>query len=157
MAITKKDIKELIDKYIDRITYVDSKENPEEYIRFETDVLDDVILDLENLLNKNGELKSVLDNTKETKAYLKKLRKIYLIGCWAHYGVREYPFSGKYSDKNKQHPLVYDYDDHNGTCDNYFLKDLYKTTTGCIWGWTFNKKDAERIASNLEKKMEGNS
>ena len=52
MSITKKDVKELIDKYVDRITYIDSKENPEEYSRFETEVLDDVILDLENLLNK---------------------------------------------------------------------------------------------------------
>lgn len=154
MAITKKDIKELIDKYTDRITYIDSKENPEEYSRFETEVLDDVITDLENLLNKKGGLKAVLENTPETKQYLEKLRKIYLIGRWAHYGVREYPFSGKYSDKNEDHPLVYDYDDHNGTCDNYFLKDLYETTTGYIWGWTFSKKDAERIANNLEKKNE---
>lgn len=52
IAITKKDVKELINKYADRITYIDSKENPEEYSRFETEVLDDVILDLENLLNK---------------------------------------------------------------------------------------------------------
>ena len=52
MSITKKDVKELIDKYVDRITYIDSKENPEEYSIFETEVLDDVILDLENLLNK---------------------------------------------------------------------------------------------------------
>ena len=52
MSITKKDVKELIDKYVDRITYIDSKENPEEYSRFETEVLDNVVLDLENLLNK---------------------------------------------------------------------------------------------------------
>ena len=37
---------------MDRITYIDSKENSEEYSRFETEVLDDVVLDLENLLNK---------------------------------------------------------------------------------------------------------
>lgn len=46
------DVKELIDKYTDRITYINSKENPEEYSRFETEVLNDVISDLENLLNK---------------------------------------------------------------------------------------------------------
>ena len=57
MAITKKDVKELIDKYTDRITYIDSKENPEEYSRFETEVLNDVISDLENLLNK-GQIKN---------------------------------------------------------------------------------------------------
>lgn len=53
--LQKKDVKELIDKYTYRITHIDSKENPEEYSRFETEVLNDVISYLENLLNKGAD------------------------------------------------------------------------------------------------------
>ena len=49
------DVQELINKYTDRITYIDNKENPEEYSRFEIEVLNDVISDLENLLNKGAD------------------------------------------------------------------------------------------------------
>lgn len=93
-------------------------------------------------------MKKELKNTKKTKKYLESLHKIYLIGCWAHYGVREYPFTGKYS-KNGTMPLVYDYDDHNGTCDSWFLRELVNTTTGAYVGFSFSKERAEIIADAL--------
>ena len=100
-------------------------------------------------------MKKVLENTLKTKKYLDKLPKIYLIGCWAKYGVFDFPFAGKYAfDKfraKKKVPLVYQYDDHNGTDDHYYLRLITETTTGSICGWTFDKKEAYRIA---EKKNE---
>lgn len=152
MSLNK--IRELIDKYEN---YADQLEARSSAGIGEVDLTNEIINDLYDLEEKSIMIKGcpkVLENSAETKAYLDTLKKIYLIGCWAHYGVREYYFSGKYADKDKTKPLVYDYDDHNGACDNWYLRELDDTTTGYVWGWTFNKKDAERIANNLEAKRE---
>lgn len=149
-----KNIRELITKYEN---YADSLDENLSIGMNEVDLVNEIINDLYSLEEKTEKIKGcpkVLDNSPETKAYLDKLKKIYLIGCWAHYGVLEFPFSGKYVDKDKTKPLVYQYDDHNGTCDNWYLREIDDTTTGHIWGWTFNKKEAERIADNLEKEKE---
>ena len=102
-------------------------------------------------------MRKVLKNTAKTKAYLDSLPKIYMVGCWAKYGVREYPFTGKYEqDKyndNISVPLVYNYDDHNGTCDNYYLRQLTSVTTGSIIMWTQNKAVADKVAELLNKEM----
>ena len=45
-------------------------------------------------------MKKVLKNTLKTKKYLDKLPKIYLIACWASYGILEFPFTGKYVKEN---------------------------------------------------------
>ena len=95
-------------------------------------------------------MKKVLKNSTKTKKYLEKLPKIYLVACWASYGIREYSFSGKYIKENgKDIPLVYDYDDHNGTCDNYWLRKITDTTTGSILIWTQNKAAAKTIANAM--------
>lgn len=91
-------------------------------------------------------MKKVLANCKETKEYLNSLKKIYLVACWAGYGVMEFPFSGKYKDREHLQPLVWQYDDFNGVLDNYYLRPIEDTTTGSIYLWTFSKKDAWRIA-----------
>lgn len=80
---------------------------------------------------------------------LKDLPKIYLIGCWAHFGVREYPFSGKCTHDGI--PLVWDYNDFNGTQDLYVLTKLTNVTSGAVFAWTTNRKVAESIATRLEK------
>ena len=103
-------------------------------------------------------MKKVLKNSKKTRAYLDSLPKIYLVGCWAKYGVREYPFTGKYKqDKyndNISVPLVYDYDDWNGTTwGNYYLRQLTRVTTGSIIMWTQNKAVADKVAELLNKEM----
>lgn len=100
-------------------------------------------------------MKKVLKNTAKTKAYLDSLPKIYLVGCWAKYGVREYPFTGKY-EQDKYYgivPLVYDYDDHNGTCDNYYLRKLPWVTTGQIVMWTEFKSVADKVAELFNKEL----
>lgn len=86
--------------------------------------------------------------------YYKNSPKVYLVGFWAHYGVIDYPYAGKYVwDEWSQDyvPLVFDYDDHNGTADEYEVRKITDVTTGGRITWTFNKGKAEWIASCLEK------
>lgn len=99
-------------------------------------------------------MRKVLKNTPKTKAYLDSLPKIYLVGCWAKYGVREYPFTEKYFSENGfSIPLVYDYYDCNGTCDNYLLRRLDRVTSGRVIMWTQNKAIADKVAELLNKEM----
>lgn len=100
-------------------------------------------------------MKKVLKNTAKTKEYLDSLPKIYMVGLWAKYGVRDYPFTGKYvfNSDGISVPLVYHYDDFNGACDNYWLRRLDQTTSGWIVMWTQDKKLADEIAKLLNKGM----
>ena len=100
-------------------------------------------------------MRKVLKNKPKTRTYLDNLPKIYMVGCWAKYGVRTFSFTGKYVVKDGVSiPLVYDYDDHNGTCDNYYLRRLDRTTTGQVIMWTQNEEVARRIAESLNKDKE---
>lgn len=96
-----------------------------------------------------------LDRTPFAKEFLEQMPKIYIVGCWAKYGVREFYFAGKYKkdtnnpDCKKYVPLVYMYDDCNGICDKYFLRPITGTTTGSIIMWTFDKGVAEHIADAM--------
>lgn len=100
-------------------------------------------------------MKKVLPNNSKTEKYLAKLPKIYLVGCWARYGVMEFPFSGKYiiNENGISIPLVYDYDDFNGTSDNWYLRPINLTTTGFIIVWTQCESVAERIAELYNKEL----
>lgn len=100
-------------------------------------------------------MRKVLKNNSKTKAYLASLPKIYLVGCWAKYGVREFPFTGRYEQNENgiSIPLVYDYVDCNGTCDNYYLRRIDRTTTGQIVLWTQSKSMASKVAELFNKEM----
>lgn len=100
-------------------------------------------------------MKKVLDNNLETKEYLNTLPKIYLVVEWAMYGVMEFPFTGKYKNIDNYPypiPLVYNYDDHNGVADNWYLMPITYTTTGRIRGWYNKAEDAYLIANKLNEK-----
>ena len=101
---------------------------------------------------KTNKLSKILPNTQETKEYLDSLPKVYLVACWAKWGVMDFPFSGKYKyDSFRAHkkvPLVYQYDDHNGTDDSYYLRPITYTTTGIINSWTLDKDEAYRRAED---------
>ena len=99
-------------------------------------------------------MKKILDNSKETRDYLNYLKNVYLVACWASYDVMEFPFSGKYKDKEHLQPLVWQYDDFNGTADTWYLRPIEDTTTGSIYLWAFSKEDAYRIAEKKNAKIE---
>lgn len=97
-------------------------------------------------------MKNIYKNTPRFREKLAKLPKIWLVGCWAHYGVREFPFSRKFKqDKftKQMVPLVWDYYDCNGACDEYHLQPITNTTTGCIICWTESEAEACKIAEAL--------
>ena len=98
-------------------------------------------------------LRKRLKNTKKNKDKLAKLPKIYLIACWARYGVLEFPFSGRYKKINKKPvPLVWDFDDHNGTYPEYVLRPITWTTTAAIRGWVRDEQQAKDTAEFCEKR-----
>ena len=98
-------------------------------------------------------LRKRLKNTKKNKDKLAKLPKIYLIACWARYGVLEFPFSGRYKKVNKKPmPLVWDFDDHNGTYPEYVLRPITWTTTAAIRGWVRDEQQAKDTAEFCEKR-----
>lgn len=81
-----------------------------------------------------------MQNSKETREKLSKLTKIYLLGFWVDYGIRECVFSGKYKRiKGQLVPLVWHYCDDNGKEDMWILMPITNTTTGVIVDWGFNK------------------
>ena len=95
-------------------------------------------------------MKTVYKNTPKFREKLDQLPKMYLVGCWAHYGVRDFPFSGQFvKDKwaNIMVPLVWNYYDGNGTCDVWELIPITNTTTGRIICWTEIEGIAEKIAA----------
>ena len=104
-------------------------------------------------------LRKRLPYNQKTKDKLAKLPKIYLVACWAHYGVLEFPFSGKYkkvkdadSPLVRYIPLVWDFDDHNGVYPEYVLRPITWTTTAAIRGWVSNEQQAKDTAEFYEKR-----
>ena len=104
-------------------------------------------------------LRKHLPDNQKTRDKLAKLPKIYLIACWAHYGVLEFPFSGKYkkvkdadSPLIRYIPLVWDFDDHNGVYPEYVLRPITWTTTAAIRGWVRNEQQARDTAEFCEKR-----
>lgn len=101
-------------------------------------------------------MKKVYNNNPKTRKYLDSLPKYYLIARWGAWGVREFPFSGKYyrDYDGVDIPLVYMYNDHNGTCDQYELIRIDYTTTGFIAGWTQLRSLADKIALHFNQNKE---
>ena len=104
-------------------------------------------------------LRKRLPDNQKTKDKLAKLPKIYLIACWARYGVLEFPFSGKYKKVKdadgplvRYIPLVWDFDDHNGVYPEYVLRPITWTTTAAIRGWVRNEQQAKDTAEFCEKR-----
>lgn len=102
-------------------------------------------------------MREVLKSSKRTKKYIDSLPKIYLVACLARFGVTELPFTGKFVKSKRipelYVPLVYQYDDHNGTADNYYLREIIQATTGQIVIWTQNRNIANKIAAMYNNHM----
>ena len=97
-------------------------------------------------------MKTRLPNTYKTAQYLGSLPKMYIVGCWAGYGVEGFSWSGKW-EKNPRtghmEPLVWKYYDANGECDIWILVPIHQVTSGAIITWTEDKEMAYRIAYAL--------
>lgn len=89
-------------------------------------------------------MKTIMSRTKRNLDKLEKLNTIYMVGIWARAGVREFWDSGKVNKDGI--PLVYKYDDHNGTADQYELVPITWTTTGTVLCWTTSKTYAQYVA-----------
>ncbi len=89
--------------------------------------------------------------TKRATQKINKCKKVYLVVCYAKWTVREFPWTGKFTTyRGNPCPLVWDYDDHNGTYEEYAKRPIYLTTTGEVCTWTFTKPVAQRIANALQ-------
>lgn len=97
-------------------------------------------------------MKHHLKNSGKTAKYLNKLPLMYIVACWANYGVMDYPWSGKWT-KNKHtghmEPLVWYYDDHNGTADEWYLVPIHLVTCSYIIMWTEDESAAHSVANAL--------
>ena len=93
-------------------------------------------------------MKEHLEYNEKNIKFVNSLPKIYLVGYWAGYGIREYPFAKKYSQHNV--PYVYDFDDHNGTYAEYIAKPITDVTTRVIKIWTFSKDIADELLNIYE-------
>ena len=90
---------------------------------------------------------TAIPDSPDTKRLLDSLPRIYAVGCWARYGVREYYYSGRTTKDGI--PLVWDYNDHNGIYPEWLLVPLHYTTMGLILAWTTSKGAAKKIADAL--------
>lgn len=98
-----------------------------------------------------SKLKAHLEYNDKNNKYIQSLRKVYLVGYWASYGVLEFPYSGKMveDDLFGMAPLVYDFDDHNGTYGEYVLRKINEVTSGGTITYCFNKEIAEMLVDKL--------
>jgi hypothetical protein len=87
-------------------------------------------------------------NDPEITRILANCRTIYLIGHWAQYGYLPLPFSGEYKFTE---PLVWMFNDHNGTYDEFILIPITKITTGYVIDWTFDEEEAKRKVKELNE------
>lgn len=95
-------------------------------------------------------LRKSLPYNKRNKKRIEKLPRIYLVACLARWGVIEHAYAGK-NTKNGI-PLVYQFDDHNGTHWEYCLRRITDTTTGATYKWFFDKNQALYEARQCEKR-----
>jgi hypothetical protein len=98
-------------------------------------------------------MRKILKNTLKTKAYLDSLPKVYGLFLWAKWGMLELPWSGKYTKGDIVVPLVYNYYDANGTCDEYHLVPITHCSSGAFWDWYEFKNNAKEVQALLNEAL----
>lgn len=78
----------------------------------------------------------------------KKAKNIYIIGCWADWGILPAKYSGQINAEGE--PLTIQFTDHNGFKDEYYIAPWYRETSGTVIGYCFNKKQAENIVERIK-------
>ena len=91
-------------------------------------------------------------NSAHTKDVLAACQRMFYVGCWAHYGVREVFYAGFCRDDGM--PYIWCYNDYNGTADLWECVPLTSDTTGQIYAWTTSYYAAKTIADAMEFKAE---
>lgn len=97
-------------------------------------------------------MRKTLKCTPRNNARIAKLPDLYLVGYWARYGVMTVKDSGKTAKSpvtNRFYPLVWVYNDHNGTCPSWELIPIVLATTGLVECWTVSQKAANYLADAL--------
>ena len=92
---------------------------------------------------------------KKNRAMIEQCESVYLVVRYAHWCVSEFKWTGKwnfYREIPRRNPIVYYYNDHNGEYAEYELIDIFDTTTGKIFMWTFDKYVAAKVAEMLEER-----
>ena len=91
----------------------------------------------------------IINNIKQKilKYKYKKAKPIYIVACWARWGVLPAKFSGKFDKEGN--PLTIYWTDCNGTHDLYYIHKWYSETTGLTFAYFFNEKQAEGLAKHL--------
>lgn len=93
---------------------------------------------------------------KPTKRLLKKIEKcpkVWLIARWAHFGTREFYWTGKWTKDEKPQPIVWYYTDHNGEYEEWLKVPIFKTTAGWTIAYSFFQGIAEEIAEAMEERV----
>ena len=95
-----------------------------------------------------------MEVNKKNTEMIEQCESVYLVVRYAPRCVREYKWAGKWNRYSGTivNPVVYHYNDHNGEYEEYQLVDIYDTTTGEIFMWTFDKYVADKIANMLEER-----
>lgn len=92
--------------------------------------------------------------TSKLESKIRNSPAVYLVGCWARWGIQKYHWTGKwYIDKETgiPEPIVYFYNDHNGEYEEYQKLPISRVTTGFVVDWTFYKPCAERLAEKMNE------
>lgn len=96
-----------------------------------------------------------MEVNKKNTAMIEQCESVYLVVRYAHWCVREFKWTGEwnfYRETSRRNPVVYYYNDHNGGYEEYQLIDIFYTTTGEIFMWTFDKYVADKVAEMLEER-----
>lgn len=95
--------------------------------------------------------KKILQNNAKTSKLLDKLPTIYIVTCWAKYIIVEFKFAGC----NKHGiPMIYKYEDMNGTADEYHLVEVYYATSAGVYSWLFSREAAEHQVQIMNEWLE---
>lgn len=96
-----------------------------------------------------------MEVNKKNTEMIEQCESVYLVVRYVHWCVREFKWTGEwnfYRGTPRRNPIVYYYNDHNGGYEEYQLIDIFYTTTGGIFMWTFDKYVADKVAEMLEER-----
>lgn len=101
--------------------------------------------------------KKHLPDNAATDKFLKGLPMLYILVKYAWYACAEQRYAYTEVIDGKPIPMVYQYDDHNGTYPEWCLIPATWVTTGGVYCWSPHKRVIEQIAEHENKRLEAAS